>query len=771
MSEKRIKDWFMSQSLDHPKRTTIITLLISILMGSGLQFFKIEDDMMKMIPENIETRRVWEEVKDEFGNTEMIFVAFGERGTSAYNREAMAELWDFTEVVEASPLIEEVISLSNMNRMESVDDFLEVDDLVPSRDLDSGDIVSIKNYLDGNPDIRKRVLGKHGDFFNIVVKPQEESNDQAVVKLLHDYADTHLKEYEVHFGGPPYLTGLVGDLIRVDMVVLIRIGLLGMVLILLWSLRSFVGVGMVVAVIVLSLGSMMGAMGWIYNFTKSDNFVFTIMNTSMPIILLTIANSDGVHFLTKFFKKLRQTKDKRKAIEMSMHSLMLPIFLTSITTSAAFLSLLFAPIEVMAGYGYTIAIGIMWAWILSTTLLPSLIMLTNWKMDSKAISQPGFLERVVDKIGKKILKAPRLILTTGLIVVLIGAYGLSDLNVEVNIKSFFSQDHAIPKSLTFLDEEMVGSMDYTFRIEGDLKNPKTLKKMVRLQEYMEEHPKISISISIADIIKQMHRTIMDDDPAFETIPDERDKVNNLFTMYAMSGDPDDFSALVNYDYTVGLVTVMSENMSTQAAEIYVGEVKKFIEQEINGEMEITTTGMLPVLGDMVDMVISSSFRSIFASIIVVSLIAGFFFRRIGWGLLAVIPLSSAVILNFGFMGLLNIDLNHVTAVLSSVIIGVGVDFAIHYISQYRRSVKTVKDPDTLSRKVIDEVGYPIVLDALSNMAFASLLFSQFLPVQHMGGLMVFAMISTSVGTLTILASIMELLRRNKKIYNRLIRGN
>ncbi|MBT5760595.1 MAG: hypothetical protein HOI55_13185, partial [Candidatus Marinimicrobia bacterium] len=94
--------------------------------------------------------------------------------------------------------------------------------------------------------------------------------------------------------------------------------------------------------------------------------------------------------------------------------------------------------------------------------------------------------------------------------------------------------------------------------------------------------------------------------------------------------------------------------------------------------------------------------------------------------------------------------------------------AIHYISQYRRSVKTVKDPDTLSREVIDEVGYPIVLDALSNMAFAALLFSQFLPIQHMGGLMVFAMISTSVGTLTILASIMELLRRNKKMYKRMI---
>ena len=65
----------------------------------------------------------------------------------------------------------------------------------------------------------------------------------------------------------------------------------------------------------------------------------------------------------------------------------------------------------------------------------------------------------------------------------------------------------------------------------------------------------------------------------------------------------------------------------------------------------------------------------------------------------------------------------------------------------------------------------IILISLSNMAFAALLFSQFLPVRHMGGLMVFAMLSTSVGTLTLLASVMELLRRNKKIYNRLIRGN
>ena len=109
------------------------------------------------------------------------------------------------------------------------------------------------------------------------------------------------------------------------------------------------------------------------------------------------------------------------------------------------------------------------------------------------------------------------------------------------------------------------------------------------------------------------------------------------------------------------------------------------------------------------------------------------------------------------MGHFNVSLNHITAILSAIIIGVGVDFAIHFISQFRRLSQTVHE-DQLSREVIKDVGYPIILDAGSNMGFGALLFSAFVPVQYIGGLMVFAMISTSMGTLTLLSSIAELLK-------------
>ena len=76
-----------------------------------------------------------------------------------------------------------------------------------------------------------------------------------------------------------------------------------------------------------SLASMFGFMGWVYHLTGSNNFYFTMMNTSMPIVLLTIANSDGVHVVSRFFKELRELKDTKKAITSTMKNLFLPIFL------------------------------------------------------------------------------------------------------------------------------------------------------------------------------------------------------------------------------------------------------------------------------------------------------------------------------------------------------------------------------------------------------------------------------------------------------------
>ena len=756
-SKHPLRKWIITQSLDFRLRTILLSLLATIFLGSGIRFFIIDDDMMKILPKNLDSRISWDVIQEEFGSTEVIFIAFGNQSESIFNPEAFAALWDVAEKLQASNKVEEITSISTATRMDNLDGFMEIDDLQPYREMSRDEVNDIKIYLEKNPTIKKRFVSEDNKFFMTTVQPYSSEGLNFFRDEVVSIVDPILENYEIYYGGQAYVTGTMPAMIRDDVIVLARIGMLIMAMVLLLNLRSIPAVGMVIMVIGLSLFAMAGSMGWIYHLTGSERFLFTLANTSMPIILLTIANSDGVHVISKFFKELRLNKDKRIAIASTMDSLLIPIFLTSITTIAAFATLTLSPLEPLFGYGVVIGIGIAWAWFLSSLLLPSVINLKDWNYNSSAITKPSIFEKIINKLGKVVLTHPKYVFSTGAFFVLIGLTGLSKVIVDVNMTNFFRPGTEIRDTMDFMDNNMTGTVDIRVRIEGDIKDPKTLSSMRTLQDSMEKDPKVITSFSIANVVEQMHRTVMDDDPQYETVPVERDKVNNLFTMYSMSGDPDDFSSLVDYEYKVGLITAFSKVMTTQEIFAYVNKMTNQVKAVMDPALNIDFTGMIVILRDLVIMVVRSSALSIIFSLIIIGIIASIFFKRILWGILAVIPLSSAVIINFGFMGYFGIELSHITALLSSVIIGVGVDFAIHYISQYRRLSKTI-GTNKLSRSVVDDVGYPIILDAGSNMGFGALLFSAFVPIQYIGGLMVFAMVSTSIGTLTVLAALAELLK-------------
>ena len=758
LSQNPIRSWCIHQSLDYPWRTIIISLLITLLVGSGVRFFLIDDDMMKLLPKNLESRISWEAIQDEFGSTEVIFIAFGNEGKSIFNPEAMATLWDLTEALETGKQIEELNSITTATRMDNLDGFMEVDDLQPERNLSQEEINDLKDYLDKNTVIKKRFVSQDDQYFLITVQPYNSDGLNLFRDELVTIADPILAGYEVHYGGMAYVTGTMPAMIQDDVQDLMKVGILIMVMVLLLNLRSVPGVAMVLMVIGLSLFAMIGAMGWIYQLTGSDRFLFTLANTSMPIILLTIANSDGVHVISKFFRELRAKHEVRLALGTTMDSLLVPILLTSVTTIAAFATMTLSPIEPLFGYGIIIGIGIAWAWFLSSLMLPAVISLKKWNLESKAITELSIFEKVINKLGKIVLTHPKYVFSAGATIVLIGLFGISKVVVDVNMSKFFKPGTEIRDTMDFMDDKMAGTVDIRVRVEGDMKNPQTLSSMRALQKKMEENEKVTTSFSIANVVEQMHRTVMDDNSDYETIPDNREKVNNLFTVYSMSGDLDDFSSIVDYDYKTGLITAFSKVMSTDEIFVFVEKRNGHVKTMMDRDLIVDFTGMIVVLRDLVIMIVRSSAVSIIFSLIVIGILASIFFKRILWGMLAVIPLTSAVIINFGFMGYFGIELSHITAILSSIIIGVGVDFAVHYIAQFRRLSRTI-DANKLSREVIDDVGYPIILDAGSNMGFGALLFSTFVPIQYIGGLTVFAMVSTSIGTLTVLSALAELLKQ------------
>ena len=730
--------------------------MATLILGSGLRFLVMDDDMIKMLPKDLESKISWDAVQDEFGSTEIIFVAFGHEESSVYGQKALSDLWVLSENLRMLDVVHKITNISTATRIDQYDGFMEIDDLQSSKKLTENEIDEIKKYLDKNSELKKQLVSRDENYLLTIIQPNDDVGLDRFRNSVVHVSDSILVDYKIHYGGTAYVTGSVPQLIRKDVQSLIKVGLVIMLMMLLVNLRSFQAVLMVMAVIVSSLIAMMGFMGWAYKITGSDRFLFALLNTSMPIILLTIANSDGVHVITKFFREFRRLGNVQSAIEASMGALLVPIFLTSITTIAAFLTMITSPLEPLIGYGICISVGIAWAWILSSILLPAIINMREWDQNSNFIANPSVLERLVSGIGRMVVGYPKHVFSGGLALVILGLFGLNRVSVDVNVANFFKPGTEIRDSMDFMDQEMSGTMDLRIRIEGDVKDPTILNQMDSLQTFIEDNDQVIVTYSIADVVKQMHRTVMDDSMKYESIPLEREKVNNLFTMYYMSGDSEELASVVDHDHEVALITSLSSVMSTEDVFLFVGSITEYIKGHFQGIIDISVTGMIVVIRDMVLMVISSSLLSILISIVLIGLITSVFFGRVVWGGLSVIPLIGAVILNFGLMGHFNITLNHITAILSSIIIGVGVDFAIHFIAQFRRLSETVKEKN-LTKEVVGDVGYPILLDAASNMGFGALIFSAFIPVQYIGGLMVFAMLSTSLGTLTLLASSTELL--------------
>ena len=679
-------------SINYPKLTIVMSLLFTIIISSGIKSFIVDDDFFKMFPKDMPSRLLWEDMTDEFGDSEFLFIAFGNQDSDIYNIETINSVKNLTDAIKQINVVDKVISLSTVNII-SVDpddeEELYTDTLFPKRKLNSNDIIEAKKYLDTNPDIKNRLISNDEKYTAIAVRSivkDDNQNYRNNADLMNDIAplvDKYLDDYNVHYAGNPYITGAVPELIKSDASKLILSGLFIMVLLLYLNIRNVKAVLMILLVIVLSLVSMNGFMGWMFFLTQNTIFNFTMISTSMPIVLLTIANSDGVHVVTHFFKQLRGQQDNRTAINSTMKAMGLPIFLTSLTTIIAFLAMFYAPITQLMGYGIVVSFGIFWAWFLSNSLLPSMLLLSRWDLKANFISKLGFLEKFINNLGNIIFNYPKRTLLIGLSFILFGLVGISFLKVEVNIIKFFKPENSIRKSTEFVDQNFGGTMSLLMRVNGDMDSPKTLNRISEIQDYIERHPEVKMTASLSDLIKEAHKTLYNHDD-FYSIPDSLNQVRNLLFMLPKEQK---ISFVNTTTYKTGMVHTYLTSLSTDEIVTISNDIENYIDQTSNGQLKIETSGLMIILKDFISMIIESSIISIIVSIIAIFIVSFLFFKRLIWAALSVMPLSSAVILNFGLMGIFGVKLSHLTALLTSIIIGVGVDFAVHYISSYRRHCK------------------------------------------------------------------------------------
>jgi predicted RND superfamily exporter protein len=152
-------------------------------------------------------------------------------------------------------------------------------------------------------------------------------------------------------------------------------------------------------------------------------------------------------------------------------------------------------------------------------------------------------------------------------------------------------------------------------------------------------------------------------------------------------------------------------------------------------------------------------RSIFFSVIAVFIITALMFRSIAAGLFNIVPISVAMLLNFGIMALLGYPLDVSTALSSGIVIGVGIDYTIHFLAKYKLEANKLKDGRKAMVAVMTTTGRAIFFNAIAVIAGFMVLFASNFPAnQHLGGLVSINMFTCFVAAMTILPALLNIIK-------------
>jgi predicted RND superfamily exporter protein len=135
------------------------------------------------------------------------------------------------------------------------------------------------------------------------------------------------------------------------------------------------------------------------------------------------------------------------------------------------------------------------------------------------------------------------------------------------------------------------------------------------------------------------------------------------------------------------------------------------------------------------------------------------YRSFVAGIYGIIPLSFAILINFGVMGLTGITLNVPTSMIASIAIGIGVDYTIHFLSGYRYNLRFTEDRTEVTKNTLLSTGKAIVFNAVSvGAGFAVLLLSNFNPLRYVGLMVALTMATSSLAAMTVLPVLLNIFK-------------
>ena len=295
-------------------------------------------------------------------------------------------------------------------------------------------------------------------------------------EMVKQFEQSH-PEINVYSTGIVMMNNAFPEASQNDMKSLVPFAFTAIIIGLFLFLRSVSTTISALVVIMLSIMMGMGTAGWL-------GFKLTPPSASAPIMILTLAVADCVHFLTTFLHSMRNGMDKFASIKESLRLNFNPIFLTSLTTVIGFMSLNFSDVPPFRDLGNITAMGVTFAFVLSIFFLPALVAILPVKVKPGADRKTKLMQNIAEMV---IAKRKALLWGMGLIIVafiaLIPRNEINDRFVE-----YFDESIEFRRHTDYVTDKITGLYSVQFSLEarssGGISEPAVFIKWMDFTDWL-----------------------------------------------------------------------------------------------------------------------------------------------------------------------------------------------------------------------------------------------------------------------------------------------
>jgi hydrophobe/amphiphile efflux-3 (HAE3) family protein len=727
-------------------RWIIILLCLSIGIGSFLMIprTEIDPEMRNYVPQSIQSRIETDKIESEFGVQDLAVILFSD--SCIISADNLNQIKDIDRSISRINGISSRISPFTVKTITSEEGMMTVDPLIKKIPSDKFELERIGKDILKNRFARDIVVSSDLTTASITATINSSVTEEETLQKIDSVINSYPGKAKINKGGLPYIRqSLMRDVSR-DAIILIPAALLIMLLVLKANLGSWRSVMLPLSVVVITAAfslALIPLAGW----------KMSIITLLVPVILIAVANNYGIYLVARFqeLSNRYQGASKKELVRKLIKSLNMPILFSGLTTIAGILGLLSHSIIPAKQVGVLAAAGVSLALLMSLLLIPALIFVSGTGLISRnrKSDKTKLFDNVLSRLSSLIINNSGRVLLVSAIVIIIFSAGIAFVRINTNQENYFSSKHPVRQASELINSKFGGSQTISVMIKGDIKNPEIMKGIDMLTTETEQQKGVGNVFSISQVVREMSKAIFTStEYGYDKIPETREAIAQMFELYYMSGSPDDFKQLTDLENTKANILI---RLSKPENDIIKAVKTKISELTVNFPADVIVGGYAIIMADFAESIIRGQISSLLFAVITVFLLLTIIFRSFKGGLIGSIPLIASIIILFGFMGYSDIALDAATALLSSIMIGVGVDFTIQYIWCFNLQIRSgLSYPEAITA-AMKTIGRSIIINAFSVMAgFSALIFSGFTSIRFFGYLVLISIGSCLVGALVII---------------------